>query len=122
MARKLQIQRKTPPTNLKKNKHFQGTYVGIIGGGRAAPPALPGGGGGPRPGAAGAALGGWPGFGGGCRLTGGGGFLRGALPGEDGAALADDLKKSIKIGGYNKGMVSNKDKLTLSLVLASSQT
>ena len=57
----------------------------------------PGGGGGPRPGAAGAALGGWPGFGGGCRLTGGGGFLRGALPGEDGAALADDLKKSIKI-------------------------
>ena len=93
MARKLQIQRKTPPTNLKKINIFKGTYVGIIGGGRAAPPALPGGGGGPRPGAAGAALGGWPGFGGGCRLTGGGGFLRGALPGEDGAALADDLKK-----------------------------
>jgi len=69
---------------------FGTVRVGIIGGGRAPPPALPGGGGGPRPGAAGAARGGCPGFGGGCRLTGGGGFLRGALPGEDGAALADD--------------------------------
>merc|ERR1712214_64937 len=94
--------------------------VGIIGGGRAPPPALPGVGGGPRPGAAGAARGGCPGFGGGCRLTGGGGFLRGALPGEDGAALADDLKKVPNINITLIIGVSNKS--TLSLALASSQT
>ena len=82
--------------------------MGIIGGGRAAPPALPGGGGGPRPGAA---RGGCPGFGGGCRLTGGGGFLRGALPGEDGAALADDLKKVPNINITVIIGVSNKNSL-----------
>ena len=83
--------------------------MGIIGGGRAA--ARPGGGGGPRPGgAAGAARGGWLGLGG-CLVTGGGGFLLGAPPGDEGAALTElDLnewnkssnafnkKSNIKIG------------------------
>ena len=76
-------------------EQISGTYVGIIGGGRAPPPARPGGGGGPLPGAAGAALGGCPGLGG-WRLTGGGGFLRGAFPGDEGGTLLVELGAGIQ--------------------------